>query len=323
VSLWDRRDFEGLALTGREASASRFLPSFDSSRGLWGIAKSRLATVSNRLSSWSFAAAISGFLGAMSGSIDFRPSWIKIKGANSNIDQLRKLTVPLDRSLYEIRVEKKSGPFIYLNPPSHYELTYRPKEPIPETLANVIGHAFGDFRSALDYLAKRIGIARIPGFDPEKPFYFPAAPRKDLPAHSSLAPIDKAIPGFEKLLLEEIRPENGPNEHLWTFADLNNYTKHSDFIPVVTALEVVNINAKFGESTFENCRIGGNAASPKKIIRSPWPIAIENNFKTTVEVTFGKGTSFENESVIPTLLQISEIVSETLKAIERLIKSLP
>jgi hypothetical protein len=66
------------------------------------------------------------------------------------------MTSPLDRSLYEIVMEEKCDPIIYLNPPTHYELTYRPKEPIPETLATIICHVFGDLRSALDYIAQRI-----------------------------------------------------------------------------------------------------------------------------------------------------------------------
>jgi hypothetical protein len=100
----------------------------------------------------------------MAAQIDFAPSRVKIKGANGNIDRLLKMTSPLDRSLYEIVMEEKRGPFIYLNPPTYYELTYRPKEPIPETLANIIGHAFGDLRSALDYIAQRIIRSGNPSF---------------------------------------------------------------------------------------------------------------------------------------------------------------
>ena len=251
--------------------------------------------------------------------VDFKPSWIKVKGADSNIDRLRRMTAPLDRSLYEIVMEEKRGPVIHLNPPIYYELTYRPKEPIPETLANIIGHAFGDLRSALDYIARRIVHAGITNFDPKKLIYFPAAPRKDLPAHASLATIEQALPGFKKLLLDEIRSENGPNEHLWSFTDMNNDAKHNDFVPVVTMLSINNINAQIGGVLLKNCAISGDAARPIHIGRAPTPITIKNDFQTSVEVKFSKGTAFENEPVIPTLLQVSEVVSETLNAIQRLV----
>jgi hypothetical protein len=254
----------------------------------------------------------------MNTAVDFKPSWIKIQGANSEIDRLRQMISPLDRSFYEIVVEKQYGPVIYVNPPTDYELTYRPKEPIPERLANIIGNTCSNFRSALDYIARRIVRNRLPHFDPKKPIYFPAAPRKDLPAHSSLAPIEQAIPGFKKLLLQEIRPENGPNEHFWSFTEMNNDDKHNDFIPVVTVVEIADINANIGSSIMRNCGVNGDAARPIIIAKSPSPITIQNNFQTTVEVKFGKGTPFENEPVIPTLFQISEIVREALKAVERL-----
>jgi hypothetical protein len=250
--------------------------------------------------------------------IDFAPSRMKIKGAHHNIDRLRKMTSPLDRSLYKIVMEKKIGPCIYLNPPKHYELTYQPREAIPETLANIIGHAFGDLRSALDYIAQRIVRAGTPDFEPKKKIYFPAAPRKDLSAHSSLAPIERALPGFKNLLLEEIRPKNGPNEYLWSFTELNNDDKHNDFVPVVTMIAINNVNANIGGVTMRNCAIRGDAAGPIRIARAPTPIALDKNFQAAVEVKFGQGTAFENEPVVPTLLRVSEVVSETINAIERL-----
>jgi hypothetical protein len=155
----------------------------------------------------------------------------------------------------------------------------------------------------------------------KKTIYFPAAPRKDLPAHFSLAPIEQALPGFKKLLLEEVRPENGPNEHLWSFTKLNNDDKHNDFIPVVTVIAINNVNAKIGGVTMQNCAISGDAARPIKIARAPTPITMQNNFEAAVEVKFSKGTAFEDEPIVPTLFQISEIVSETLNAIERLCRA--
>jgi hypothetical protein len=173
----------------------------------------------------------------------------------------------------------------------------------------------------LDYIAQRIIRSGTPNFDSKKAIHFPAAPRKDLSAHSSLAPIEQALPGFKKLLLEEIRPENGPNEHLWSFTELNNDDKHNDFVPVVTVVGINNVNANIGGVMMRNCGISGDAARPIKIGRAPTPITMQNNFKTAVELKFGKGTAFENEPVVPTLVQVSEVVSEALNAIERLVRT--
>jgi hypothetical protein len=56
------------------------------------------------------------------------------------------------------------------------------------------------------------------------------------------------------------------------------------------------------------------------VINSDRPIAIDSNFKVAVDVTFGKGTPFANEPVIPTLTKISQVASQTLDRFERFIR---
>ena len=62
----------------------------------------------------------------------------------------------------------------------------------------------------------------------------------------------------------------------------------------------------------------GNAAGPLVILESDQKIPINNNFKVIVDVKFGQGTPFQGEPVVPTLFQIRDVVSDSLKAIERL-----
>ena len=239
----------------------------------------------------------------------------KIKRANRHIDELRQRTTPLDRSLYEITNGKEYETVLHMYP-TKFDVTYRPKENIPETLAAIIGDSVGNVRAALDHLAS--GIVREWGTPSQGPLYFPLAPRKDLVSHTGLAAIEQALPGSEKLLLDQIRPSNGPNEHFWDFYTLNKDDKHNFFIPTVVAVTVDNINARIGTNTWTNCAVGFDAARPAKLFRSDLPISISDNFETTVDVKFGKGTPFENEPVIPTLLQISQVVMETINAFERL-----
>lgn len=239
----------------------------------------------------------------------------KIKRANRHIDELRERTTPLDRSLYEITNRPERESVVHLKP-SFYQVTYRPKENIPEVFAGIIGDCIGNLRAALDHLAS--GIVRTWGAPTEGPLYFPMAPRKNLVSHTGLTAIELALPGSKKLLLDEIRPERGPNEHLWDFYTLNKDDKHNFFIPTVTAVEISNINARIDGNYFLNNTIGSNAANPSILFRSGSPVSIGNAFYTSVEVKFGKGTVFENEPVIPTLTQISQVVAETLTAFERL-----
>jgi hypothetical protein len=197
-----------------------------------------------------------------------------------------------------------------LNPPKSYGLVYTPKEPIPETLANIIGDVLGNLKSALDYAAVRIDA---PGT------YFPTAPRTDLPNQTSLAKLEAALPGFRDLLLNTLRPENGPDEPLWgLIGKANNENKHEDFIPTLTMVEVQGINARFGTNTVIDCTVGGDAAHPINLIGSAAPIKFSSRCNVIVNLTFGAGTSVPNEPVISTLQRAADAVERALDEIDKL-----
>ena len=202
--------------------------------------------------------------------------------------------------------------------PTRYRVTFRPKEDIPGTFAGIIGDAFNNIREAFDYTA--VAVVDTWGQRPPGNLYFPITKRKDLIAHTGFTAIEKAVPSFAKLFLKEIRPENGPNEHLWDFYTLHKDEKHNDFVPVVTVGEIRNINAIIGRIVMQNCGARFNAERPMGLFESHVLITMENNFQTSVEIKFGKGTAFENDPVIPTLTQISQLASETIDWLASLIK---
>ncbi len=243
----------------------------------------------------------------------------KIERANRHIDELRQRSVPLDKSLYELsNPGQKERRSVIDRFPTRYRVTFRPKQNIPETFAGIIGDAFNNIREAFDYTAA--AVVDTWGERPDGPLYFPITKRKDLVSHTGLSAIEKAVPGFAELFLKEMRPENGPNEHLWDFYLLHRDGKHNDFVPVVTVVDISPINAKIGGATIRNCAVGFPVTGSYVLFDSDTPIALQNNFRTSVDVKFGEGTAFENKPVIPTLKQISQLASETLDRLASLIK---
>lgn len=91
-------------------------------------------------------------------------------------------------------------------------------------------------------------------------------------------------------------------------------------MPTVTVINIENINARIGTNTFTNLASGGDANRPIHIFKADTPIAIDDNFRTSVEINFPEGAVFEDQPVIPTLAQMSLVVSETLDALERFIQ---
>jgi hypothetical protein len=201
----------------------------------------------------------------------------KIQRADRHIDELRQRSSPLDRELYEIsNPGVKEHATVIDRYPTVYRLKYRPKTDIAETFAGIINDAFNNIREAFDFAA--VAIVDTWGGRPGGKLYFPITKRKDLVSHTGFTAIEQAVPGFAERFLKDVRPENGPNEHLWDFYTLHKDGKHNDYI------------------------------------------TIDDDFQTSVDVCFDKGNVFENEPVIPTLTQISELASGTLDWLDALVR---
>lgn len=242
----------------------------------------------------------------------------KVERAYRHIDELRSLTDPLSREFYTIEVVAETIP--PQAEPSWYDLEYRPLKPIPETLALVIGDVVHNLRSALDHIAT--GIARTA--DSKATIHYPMsknrqdlAPPRSPAREKAFSAMEKALPGTEKLILDKIRPLDGPNESAWAFHVLNNDDKHNLLIPLVTF-------AAFEGMRFRNhtkLGVGNNAAHPFILIRSHTPISIEGNFQASVDLRFGDIDVFKFEPVIPTLVLIAQVVGEAIEEFAQLMES--
>lgn len=242
---------------------------------------------------------------------------LKVKRANGHIDELRRRTAPLDPTLYSLEVRKVHPSVIHRNATT-FELAYRPKEPIPQTLGLIIGDAVHNLRAALDHFANGV-VCTFHSSPPDDRISFPMSSKwENFVSSRHFAPIEESIPGAKELILKEIRPDKGPNERLWAFNALDNDDKHNLILPTVTFADVSNINAVLpGNNRLINCGAGGNAAGPMVIIRSGGPITVENNLHASVDVKFGNGTLFKDDPVIPTLSQIADVVTDALNILER------
>jgi hypothetical protein len=189
--------------------------------------------------------------------------------------------------------------------------------PIPELLAVVLGDAIHDLRSALDHLASGI-VRTLPG----KPLgdtrpYFPMSPeREKLESDKTLAAMEEALPGAKNLLIEQLRPPNGPDEATWRFNVLNNIDKHNLIIPAVTIVEIQNLNATWGEGNVMHGGVDlGDASRSRVLMETGEPITIGENIRTLVDVRFGVGTDpFLGKPVVATLEQIRDLVLKVLQA---------
>ena len=241
---------------------------------------------------------------------------LKVKRANSHIDAIIRDSSPLAKGLYEIT----NGParsVAILAQPDCFQLAYRPKQPVVDHFSPIVGDAVNNLREALDYWIN--GALKAIG----KPMkaYFPFSEEwKNLESSPNYPAIQKAFPDAAEFILKDIKPCRNTNLHLWASASLCNFNKHNDFVPAISVVNIENINARVGTNTIADCAVGGDANRPIRIIRADTPITIDDNFRTSVEINFPEGAIFEHQPVIPTLTQMSQVISETLDALERFIR---
>ena len=248
----------------------------------------------------------------------FQNAQLKVKRAHSHIDTLIGETSPLSPKLYEFSVRRvRSVPF--LAEPDKFDLGYWPKEPISEYFGAIIGDAVNNLREALDYWIN----AAVAAIGPAKKLHFPfSAERKDLEASKHYLSVEKAFPDLANFISKKIEPCRDTNLHLWAASSLCNDNKHNDFVPVATVGIIQNVTAGPLENPgfMNRCGRRGDANGPLPLMRSDRPITVQNDFKTTVEIKFPKGAIFEDQPVIPTLLNMSQVVSETLGALTAFVR---
>lgn len=239
---------------------------------------------------------------------------LKLERALKHVEELRKISYPLSRELYEVKVVKRFNP----DKPfaNDWGLIYRPLKPISETFGLIIGDAICNFRAALDHLAS--GLVRE--VYPEQSPYFPmSTSRHGLESHKDLSKLESVLPGSSELLLQQIRPEQSSEEIYWGFHKLDNDNKHNIILPTVSVVTIDNINARIGKSELQNIGFGGDATQQLNMISSEGNrIKIGYFYSVNIKLTFPAESIFPDMNVVETLVNIGKIVEETVDSIENL-----
>ncbi len=241
---------------------------------------------------------------------------LKVERANYHINTLIRDCAVMPAHLYEV----SNGQTEHLHPITkqyRFALTYRPKQPIPEHYGAIMGDAVNNLREALDYWIR--GATMCVG--PRRKLHFPfAASWEALKTSKNYGQVERTFPDAAKFISEQIKPCRDTNLHLWAAASLCNDNKHDDFLPVTSATEWGgNVTLRAGNISMQLPTFVFDANRPLNAVGSDGPMSIENEFKVSATITFPKGAIFENEPVIPTLLHMSQVVSQTLDMLEEFI----
>jgi len=195
----------------------------------------------------------------------------------------------------------------------------------------IIGDAVHCLRSALDFVAS--SIVRAGGDDPERPpMYFPAGDtRKGFVSTVEFGRIQRVAPKLADVLADVITPYKAGNDNFWALNRLDRTDKHRTLIITMANERSFGIAIRedqeddpppAGPGTIyfiaTHKRADGTVLSQQRPLRPGTKAFVhnQNNGYQTVDVCFGKGEIFEDQSVIPTLKQLAELVSKTIDILE-------
>jgi len=261
----------------------------------------------------------------------FLGAYLKVNRAKEHIDELISLTTPLDPKLFDF------GWFPSANLPCGVhlenvapnsdnclkELAFYPKYPIRYCLALVIGDAVHNLRAALDFAATAICRART--IDVEH-VHFPFAEEREnlVPRQSTgMKRIQSAMPNanIEAFFQDTIKPCKDGNTALWTITKIDKIDKHNFIVPTVTIVEIAQTRNIITEG------IDVGMGTMRQELDRPFAFvrtrvlndyAPDYNVDISVEIAFPEGKFFSGKPVIPTLVNLCKIVTETLKSFEEL-----
>jgi hypothetical protein len=242
----------------------------------------------------------------MPDSIPFASAKLKIERANQHIkDVERWVRYFLDFSTYSLGINADDKVFITRPPPIART----------QVLAAIVGDAVHNLRVALDHIAFEIlqrfgGHLETTGFPIEKD-------RQSLLAQPRYQEIERVAPDIANIIADFV-DSNG--HQLFGLNHLDFIDKHTLLLtPVsvarVSVLCIDDENKVPSDLPLEITLL----VLPKGAPLTPGSAADLHNRRNSnafVEVCFGKGEPFENEPIIPTLHQLSELVSSIRQTLE-------
>lgn len=243
----------------------------------------------------------------------FSSSRLKVKRANKHIKELNRIIIGFNKiDRYGLRTQKNvntGNNFVKFNMPSSRRIPL------------IIGDAIHNLRSALDILIYEIIImnGKILTSSEERSISFPFRNTRDELVTAINNGIIQTI-GIDliNVIVDIIKPYySGGNNSLCALNKLDIIDKHRLLLSTVSVASGVNSNID-GLGTLINCIFVGGTHNFANI---PINANIENQGKPTFDILFTERDFFQNQPVVPTLHQLSQLVSGIIDSIEECIVS--
>ncbi len=241
----------------------------------------------------------------------FIGSKLKVKRANQHIDELQRILLTfLKTDFYRLYIEKdpKDGQNV---------LKFEAIKEMPCEVSLIVGDAIHNLRAALDLMACE--IVTMAGEIPNEGTGFLFRDTRDKLIKAINGRKIKIAPrAIIDLIVDTIKPYKGGNDSLCALHALDIVDKHKLLIPVASVTRLIGVSAEDDRhNRFEFRCITVGEGGKLNMVSTSSNLNITNQGQPSFDVLFDKGQVFEGKSVIPTLHQLSQLVSGIVQTIEK------
>lgn len=195
----------------------------------------------------------------------------------------------------------------------YYSLKVTATANLPPELALAVGDTVHNLRSALDYI-----VTAMVGKEDNRVSFPMDATWDKLEKSSTLKRVVSAVPNFDTLLRDVIKPYETGNYALWALGKIDNVDKHKLLIPRYSISRVTGIsfNSEDQTITATNETVFIQNSHVMSMMQGRSPFQITNQGKPAISVVFGEGSYFANKPIVPTLFQLCQVTLEAIEAVE-------
>jgi hypothetical protein len=181
----------------------------------------------------------------------------------------------------------------------------------PPSIPLIIGDAVHNLRTAFDYI-----MVAITGLD------WIALPvgrtRDDIISKSAhYRTIEATFPDLATFIVDEIQPYHRGQFRLWELSELDRIDKHRLILPTINQTHRLGMDVE-DQSGNRSTNIWFTAGDRFSTTRTfPGPVKVHHEGRTALSISFGPGTPLENNPVLETLDEFSELALQAIERFER------
>lgn len=242
----------------------------------------------------------------------FRGSHLKVKRANKHIRELYDLLNGFRETRhYRIRVKRdpKTRDWII-----SIGILERVSEQVSDDVSVIVGDAIHNLRAALDLAMYELvkWLSRTPSEFTKFPF---RKTREEVEAAVKGGTIQGLPTSFKTLVIDIIKPYKGGNDPLYALHTMDIADKHHMLIQT-HAVAGLTIKTETPEGDLVNyVTFSTEQSGDMGAVWVPEDVEIKDYDKPVLHVSFGRVEGFESKPILPTLRQLSHLVTEIIEAL--------